>query len=72
MCDTSEIYVSVFDAYHFPLLPLPPPPLTVVNSVQYECTYIITEDYPPGDKEVVFKAGDRIVQVRHTVCLLPW
>ena len=37
--------------------------LTVANSVQYECAYLVTEDYPTGDKETIFKAGDRIVQV---------
>jgi len=44
-----------------------PPSLTVANSVQYEPAYIILEDYPAGGKEI-FKAGDRIMQVRHTVC----
>jgi len=36
---------------------------TFANSVQYECAYLVTEDYPTGDKETIFKAGDRIVQV---------
>ena len=40
-----------------------PTPLTVANSVQYECAYLVTEDYHTGDKETIFKAGDRIVQV---------
>ena len=45
-----------------------PPYLTVANALQYECTSVITEDYPPGE-DVIFRAGDRIVAV--SVHLLP-
>ena len=39
--------------------------LTVANSLQYECVYQVTDDYPPqsDSTNIIFKAGDRIVQV---------
>ena len=37
----------------------------VANSLQYECVYQVTDDYPPqsDSTNIIFKAGDRIVQV---------
>ena len=43
---------------HYPTF-LPP----VASALQYECCYVVTEDYPPGQDNTIFKAGDRIVAV---------
>jgi len=42
----------------------------VANSLQYECIYQVTDDYPPHSDatNVIFKAGDRIIQVCTTYC----
>ena len=48
---------------HIPPLPAPPP--LVADSLIYETTHLITEDYPPGnEQDVLLRYGDRIVEVR--------
>ena len=47
----------------------------VANSLQYECVYQVTDDYPPhsDSTNVIFKSGDKIIQVCIvvlSVCLL--
>ena len=46
--------------------PSPSPPLSIVaDSLIYETTHLITEDYPPGNgQDVLLRYGDRIVEVR--------
>lgn len=39
---------------------------TFSNALQYECAFLVTEDYPPGADNLVLKAGDRIVQIGDT------
>jgi len=40
----------------------------VANSLQYECSYQVTEDYPPNSNpsNILFKAGDKILQIGDT------
>ena len=42
--------------------------LTVSNSLQYECCYNITDDYPPNSdpSNIIFRTGDKIVQIGDT------
>lgn len=45
--------------------PSPAPPPSVADSLIYETTHLITEDYPPGnEQDVLLRYGDRIVEVR--------
>ncbi len=41
---------------------------TVSNSLQYECVYQVTDDYPPCSDplNIIFRAGDKIVQIGDT------
>lgn len=41
-----------------------PPEMNVADSLIYETTHIITEDYPPGNvQDVLLRYGDRIVEI---------
>ena len=44
--------------------PLPPPP--VASALQYEHVFLVTEDYPPREDNVIFRAGDQILAIGDT------
>ena len=49
-------------------LPHPPPPPTLVaNALQYEHVFLVTEDFPPGEDNVIFRAGDQILAIGDTL-----
>lgn len=72
-----HLLYSVFKFQLFHPLPLPlsssfpppsppPPPPPVSNALQYEHMFMVTEDYPPGEESMIFRAGDRILAIGDT------